>query len=250
MAALGAAAMLVLYCMLGEQMRARVLRRLPALSIATVVAALGANAACGGSDLPPLPTHAPWEGVTLQAYANPEQATLALMHGIIADGITNVGQPIQILPNIQNEVGIASKTLTEGQAYALKTYGIDGWGKPFRLTAGATYEVRSAGPDGAFDTADDLSIDVAQCDDSSWESGRHAFFIRKDGEDHSVLFHRWTGEFFQYYDEAGAAATTGSKLFDRWAWAELSTDQQQRVASVYAEVASGLDHEPLVLMVF
>jgi hypothetical protein len=248
-AALAIVAAVLLYQLLDDRTRARAWRVLSALTGAALLAVLGACSSCRGG-LAALPTKAPWEGVALRQYASPEQATRVLLHGIIADGIANVGQPIDMLANIQHEVGIPSRTLTDGQAYALRTYGIDGWGKPFRLTKGDGYRVTSAGPDGAFDTADDLSARVAPCTDANWESGRRAFVIRKAGKGYEVLFHRWTGEFFKYHDQAGAAAATGGQLFDRWAWEKLPEEKQKLVAAAYQKVAAGHGREPLVLQVF
>jgi len=222
----------------------------PVLAAASVLCVLGA--ACD-DELEPLPTHPPWEGVTLQEYEHPELATQALLYGIIADGIVNVGQPIDILPNIQNEVGLPKGKLTSGEAYALQTYGIDGWGRELRLTRPAenTWTVTSAGADGSFDTDDDLSLSVSQCNDEDWDSQRRAFFITKNGAEHAVAFHRWTGELFEYRNGGLAEGITGSVLFDVFTQADLDADQKAAaVAAAYDEVAAGLDHEPLILQVF
>ena len=204
---------------------------------------------CGGLD--PLPTETPWKGVPLQKYADPSAATKVLLHGIIADGIENVGQPIEMLENIQNEVGLPVGKLTKGQAYALKTYGIDGWGKAFRLTdAGGKYTVTSAGADGTFDTSDDLSVSVTQSDDQSWDSNRSVFFVRKgSGGAVVVLFHRWSGEHFLYKNQASAKALTSGDLFDLWTPADLEAKQKAAAEDSYKKAATGVSHEPVVLQV-
>lgn len=214
-----------------------------------LLAAVLAVGACS-DDPEPLPTHPPWEGVSLRDYANPEQATLALMHGIIADAVANVGQPIDILPNIQNEVGLPTRQLTEGQAYALQTYGIDGWGQEFRLSAQPAYQVTSAGPDGIFDNDDDLTMIVGQYDDENWDMSSRAWFIAEHEGQQVLLFHRWTGELFRYADQPLAEAVTGGGLFDALSMAALEADQQMSVSGAYQAAATGVDHPPLVLQIF
>ena len=200
----------------------------------------------------PLPTDQPWKDVALKSYADPAAATVLLLHGVIADGIENVGQPIDMLENIQNEIGLPLATLTRGQAYALKTYGIDGWGKAFRLTeAGGKYTVTSAGADGAFDSSDDLSVSVVQSEDSTWDSDRKTYFVRKGADGKAVvLFHRWTGEHFVYKHPDKARALTGGALFDLWTLADLEPKQKTLAEGAYAKASSGKSHEPLVLQVF
>jgi len=174
-----------------------------------------------------------------------------LLHGIIADGIQNVGQPIDMLENIQNEVGLPVSKLTKGQAYALKTYGIDGWGKKFRLSeAGGKYTVESAGADGAFDTSDDLKVSVTQSADDSWDSARKNFFVRKDsGGSVVVLFHRWTGEHFLYKNQGKARTLTGGDLFDLFTSTDLEAKQKKTAEDAYKKAAAGASHEPMVLQV-
>jgi hypothetical protein len=203
----------------------------------------------------PLPSKPPWEETQLQEYENPEMATKAILYGIVADGVQNVGESISSLANIQNEVGLPTATPTEGMAYALSTYGIDGWGREFRLEkeTGA-YDVRSAGPDGEFDNADDLGIKVSQCDDESWDQERLAWFLRRDGDKLNVFFHRWSGGHFEYNNEADAVEATGSKLFDLFTQDQLGdADDESRLTAATAAFdgfAAAGDHEPIVLQVF
>lgn len=207
------------------------------------------TARCGG--LEPLPTEAPWKGVQLEQYNDPLAATKVLLYGLISEGIANVGQPIEMLENIQNEVGLPVKSPSKGQAYALKTYGIDGWGKAFRLAADkGIYTVTSAGADGQFDTADDLKVTVAQCTDGSWDNQRHAFFLRKHNKDVAILFHRWTGEHFQYRNRSQAEALTGGVLYDFFTTADLSGEQRTNAEKAYNASASGVSHDPLLLQYY
>jgi len=114
--------------------------------------------------------------------------------------------------------------------------------------------VRSGGPDGQFDTDDDLGIVIYQCDDESWDQERQAWFLRKDGESMAVLFHRWSGGHFEYNNEAGAADMTGGKLFDLFKEDQLSSgaadSQLAMVEAAYAGFAAAADHDPVVLQVF
>lgn len=197
---------------------------------------------------PALPNEVPWAGVETQAYANPEMATQALLHGILYDGIANVGQPIDSLANIQDEVGLPTSEPTEGMAYALSTYGLDGWGKEFRLTElqDGSYEVRSGGADGVMDNSDDFSITVAQCDKGNWDFNRHAFFVIKHEEAMLLMFHRWSGDLFEYNDKATAQEISGDVLFDAFdtsAQAEMKTKAEE----VYNKYSS--DHKPLIMQV-
>ena len=218
-------------------------------AVAVMALAVVGGVHCGPE---PLPTDQPWKDVALEVYADPAAATKVLLHGVIADGIENVGQPIDMLENIQNEVGLPVAKLTKGQAYALKTYGMDGWGKAFRLAeAGGKYTVTSAGADGAFDTSDDLSVSVVQSDDSTWDSDRKTYFVRKgDNGKAVVLFHRWTGEHFVYKHQDESRALTGGDLFDLWTLADLQSKQKTLAEGTYTKAASGKSHEPLVLQVF
>jgi hypothetical protein len=270
--------------LIGDRLKAGWRSRVPALAAAAaavVVAACSGDASVetnpGGSGAPgtdpttdptteptapaPLPTEVPWDGMELREYASPELATQVLLHGIIADAIINVGQPIESLANIQNEVGLPTTTLTEGEAYALQTYGIDGWGNEFRLVLASVepypgygpqglYHVTSAGEDGVFDTADDLSIAVDQTDDGEFDQSRHAWFLTEHAEQTYVAFHRWTGELFEYNNEAVALQVTGSELFDLFTMEDYYDELRTAIESSYQEMAAAVDYSPLVLEVY
>jgi len=203
-----------------------------------------------------LPDEEPWEEITLKEYENPELATKAILYGIIADGVHNIGQPVSSLANIQDEVGLPVAKPTEGQAYALQTYGIDGWGNDFRLTKeGGLYDVRSAGADGKFDTDDDLGIKIDQCDNESWDQHRWAFFVAKDGDSVMVLYHRWNGDHFKYNNRDKAEAATGDELFDLFTADDLAAenhdgDQLAFARAAFDAVAGQVDHAPLVLQAY
>ena len=266
--------------LIGDRLRAGWTSRVPALAAvaaAAIVAACSGDASVdtnpGGAGAPStepttepttpdsLPTEAPWEGVERREYANPEPATQVLLHGIIADAIINLGQPIESLANIQNEVGLPAAALTAGEAYALQTYGIDGWGNAFRLVLAPVdpypgygprelYQVTSAGEDGVFDTADDLSIAVAQTTDSDFERHRYAWFLSEHAGQNYVIFHRWSGNLFEYSHQALALQVTGSELFDLFTMEDYGDESRTAIESAYQEMAAAVDHSPLVLEVY
>ncbi len=217
-----------------------------------LVALLAGIAMPGVTCTEPLPDDPPWEETELKAYENPELATQGLLHGIIADGIINVGQPVDRLANIEDEVGLPTTTPTPGMEYALETYGIDGWGRDFRLTklGKGQYEVRSAGPDGAFDNGDDLLVKVEQADNESWDQLRHGLFVRKVDSGLALFFHRWSGGHFEYVDEETAKAATGGKLFYLFDQDKLAGYPEYWLDPVQACYQNhAADHEPLVLLV-
>lgn len=210
----------------------------------------------------PLPDDPPWAGVTLRDYANPQDATVAILHGIIVPAVANVGQGVEILPNVQNEVGLPTTALTEGMEYALLTYGIDGWGKEFRLARSPfsdedghdfwNYTVTSAGPDGVFDSGDDIAANFAQANNQDWGWHRNAFYLVKNGDDVQVAFHRWNNKMFEYRNEDQALELTGDGLLDLFIRADFwSGDQIVTIINeAFDEEADGLDYNPIVLQVF
>jgi hypothetical protein len=163
----------------------------------------------------PLPTKAPWEGVATQKYKDPALATRTIIYGLISPALANMDRPISSLANLQDEVGIPAKALTPGQEHALKTYGRDGWGREFNLAnLDEGYRVTSSGPDGTFDNEDDISVLINEYSNSDWDQARKAFFLTSDDAGRNIIFHRWNGDKFEYYDKEKAQALTGGTLFD------------------------------------
>ncbi|MCP4677306.1 MAG: hypothetical protein GY854_17690 [Deltaproteobacteria bacterium] len=208
----------------------------------------------------PLPTDPPWQDLQKRSYANPDDATIALLHGVIIPAVANIGQKVDVLANIQNEVGLPTRHLTEGQAYALSTYGIDGFGKEFRFTRNALkdvdekpysgYTVSSAGADGMFDTGDDIVKHFEQTINETWGWHRNAFYLGKSGDDVVVLFHRWNGDMFEYNNESLAEQLTGSSLFDLFEVQNLDESRLAAVNKAYYDIADPLEYDPLILQVF
>jgi hypothetical protein len=223
-----------------------------AWAAATMMMGLVLLARCGGEELEPLPTEAPWKGVVIQKYQDPEAATKVLLHGIIAEALASMDREITTLPNIQNEVSLPAAQLTRGQQYALKTYGIDGWGRELRLDpTDEGYTVTSAGADGQFGTSDDRHVNVRKSDNQSWDSRRRSFFLREDSAGSVVvLFHRWTGSHFEYNHLAEAQQMTGGEVFDLFQAGDLQPEKSTLAKQAYMQVASAKPYAPMVLQVF
>ncbi len=219
--------------------------------------------ACGefgdpGADEKALP--APWEGVELQAFADPEAATRAILYGIVADGLANIDFEADELKHIQLEVGLPTTEPSPGMAHALATYGYDGWRNELRFAREegsdvdgdyvAQYTVTSAGADGAFDTEDDIVLQVEGSTDASWDNNRWATFLRPDEQGALVmLFHRWRGEHFEYLHQATAEALTGSELFDVFQADDLD-HWIDGLQATWDEAAAEVDHDPILLQVY
>jgi len=214
------------------------------------VALLIISPACGEKE-EPLPTVPPWQGKQAQIYENPELATKALLHGVVADALSNIGRDVTSLANIQNEVGLPLAAPGKGMEYALTHYGLDGWGKEMQLTkVSGKYQVASAGKDGKFGTTDDLKVQVGRCNDSNWDQHRYGHFIRDDGGETVLLIHRWRGEHFKYNDQNRAKRLTGGVLFDAIGAAKLSDKGKTLSQNALKTAAAKGKHKPLVLQVF
>lgn len=196
----------------------------------------------------------PWEGMARRAYEHPEDATKAMLYGIIADGIVNTKGAVTSLVDIQGEVGIPSNTLTEGQQYALATYGYDGWGRPFKLSSqrnkafvGPVNDIviSSDGKDGKPETEDDIKASICPpSPEAKWEYHRWAYFLRELDHRKLMLIHRWKGEDFQYRNRRLAKQLTGGLLFD------AVPLKSAFPAEMYQQFATSKRPSPLILVVF
>ena len=248
---------LVLYYLARKPSSAAILR--PVLGAWAVCAMLLAVSHCKENDT--LPTDPPWEGEAVREYLHPETATLAILHGIIRPAIVNIGQRVDVLANIQNEVGLPAKSLTEGEQYALRTYGLDGWGNPFSLSLIEKkdadehtywgYTVTSPGPDGTMDTDDDISAAFKQNINDTWGWGADpVYYLVENGDGAALLYHRWNNKMFEYAERDAAEMLTGSELFDLISNDDLNDQQSNAVATAYAAVKADTGEPPLVLQVF
>jgi hypothetical protein len=136
--------------------------------------------------------------------------------------------------------------------YALRTYRLDGWGRPFKLSGKGrvAFQITSAGADGTFKTGDDLRLLVKRSTNDSWEMRRWAFFLHKHHDDPVVLFRRHNGRLFRYRNRGAARAVSGSSRFDLLDLKELPGKQPQRLARLYTKIALESKRRPLVLLVF
>jgi hypothetical protein len=280
--ALFVGAMVIIYSLRELRRRGRLPRWIPivaviALVVISVPVLLGVARA-----LPPKPlllppdTPAPWTDVSVQAYADPDSATLAIMYGIVAEALSCVPAPVAHLAQLQNEVGIPSASLTEGQRYALQAYGLDGWGKPLRLESQGIdelvlangrlgdssyslgreahfYRLSSAGPDGVFESDDDIVLKIDVATEHMWDSMQRTFYFCRDGEAPVLMYHRWAGRMFHYHDRERARRLTGTDLFDTLAMGQRhalpGAKAHDPIASTYDTIAAGLPYDPIVLLV-
>jgi hypothetical protein len=253
-AAVGAAGLTLLQRRLGLKPRAA----LAAGALAGLMVV--GQVSCGDPGADEKALAAPWEGVELQAFADPEAATQAILYGIVADGLANVDFDVDELKHIQLEVGLPTTTPSEGMAHALLTYGYDGWRNALKLErrGGAdedenylpVYTVTSAGADGSFGTDDDLSIEIEGSTDGSWDVNRWASFLRQDDQGElTMLFHRWRGEHFEYLHQAEAKAMTGGELFDLFQAGDLEYWLGDLQAA-YDTAAAETEQAPILLQVF
>lgn len=216
-----------------------------------------------GENPEPVYLAAPREEVPPREYANPADATRVLLHGIIADGILNLGREVSGLAEIGEEIGLPVTPLTEGEEYALAMYRYDGWGRPFRFErkemegeqalrdrqpdewgTGPWYEVASDGEDGVTGTADDISISVRQrLDDAPWEWNRSAYYIRRVNGKPVLLVHRARQENYRSGKRNLARELTGGGLFDAVRLGKEFPEAR------YEEFVTEKDAAPLVMYV-
>lgn len=157
----------------------------------------------------------PWADSVRMAYADPEAATRVLLYGMIADGIANTRARVYSLAQVREEIALPVASLSAGEAYALDHYGLDGWGREFRLFhLMLTTVVTSDGADGKPGTADDFVLRLAPVDPDNWEKGRHAIFVRRHEGNYLMLFHRWPGGMFEYANKELARRLTNTAVFD------------------------------------
>lgn len=227
---------------------------MPLSSLALILICIAAFA--GGFDsltqrlIPPKP---PWDGVAPQAYEHPEAATKAILYGMLADPVMKSRQYITSLAEIKNEVGLPGRDLTAGQRYALATYGLDGWGRQFRLewipgqdvmsndnkdtvtvneqqffeyrakgydfinTIWEHYSIISNGPDGLPDTADDIQVNIrpfmGRRFDGDENEPHWGYFVQHLGEDRLLFIHRGGLEYRAAHGWR-ASQLTGGLLYD------------------------------------
>lgn len=126
-------------------------------------------------------------------YARPRDATIAILHGIVADAVAcSHADPLDELSDAEDQVGLPVSNPTAGMRWAVANYVDDGWGRPFRFepVGDRRYRVSSSGEDGQFGGADDITIEVGKADAFAWPKQLHSFFLRKERKDTGVSYHR------------------------------------------------------------
>lgn len=194
-----------------------------------------------------LPSSEAWKRVTPRAYADPEAATRVILHGLIMDGLINTNARVKSLAQIAPEVAFPPAPHSEGMTYARQTYGIDGWGRPFKLRTGSPYTVISAGADGEFDTDDDIRALCSRARGENWDLLRHALFLHKDADGLALYLHRWPGRHFIYHDRM-EAPRGADPLHDRYRFS-AGEEMHQIASRLYAVHVSDPSSTPLLLLV-
>lgn len=196
------------------------------------------------NSLPP-----PWTDVAVRDYENPEAATQAILHGLVANSLP--GSPVNVrqLAAIQHEVAfpVPAEQYTLGMSYAQKTYGRDGWGREFKFEplAEGRYRVASAGADGSHGTSDDIIFATPPKDTDYWEPLVNGVYMRRmSGDTYACFIHRITHSKFLWMDSATARDLTGTELFDTF-----NLDDQSRSAEeehpVLAQLREYQESHPL-----
>jgi len=232
-------------------------RLIPAVSVtalAIIVIFVGCISARNARsyDLPPEDATAFWEGVPIQEYADPEQATLAIVYALVAEGLRSISDSVSTLVQIKNEVGLPKKNLTQGERYAIQTYGLDGWGTPFELHGNSEegYTLMSAGPDKIFSTEDDQKFFFYSHRYIDFGYMERAFFIQKINGELAVCLHRFNWSYFKYYNQEMAIEIMGSDLFDLVFVGEINKDEFKTACmDTYNRYKDTFSYEPLILQV-
>jgi hypothetical protein len=235
-----------------------------------VVAALGlaVAAACSHEPGPDAagamaerPPSAPASAAALASagavFEDPRAATVALLNGVIADALAcSQSTSITSLEDVRSQVGLPAASKTAGMRWAVANFEQDGWGRPFRLREAAKdrFEVRSAAEDGAFDTADDLSLEVKRVGASlDWPRQLRAFYLRRERDDAGVSFHRCGprgGETRRVPVEPTARGLYGDGLFGVIREQQFAEGKRQALRARIERVSGSRDRDALVLAVY
>lgn len=148
-------------------------RLVPASTAAGPVALLGVLLA--GACL------APWHDLEPRDYADPDAATRVIMGAVVRDALMVKAQsgPLPAgLAGLQSKVALPGALDSEGVAYALQSYGWDGWARDIEYDKGSTTTLTSAGADGEAGTADDLTYEFEAGD--VYTENRAYYLVRTD----------------------------------------------------------------------
>jgi len=171
------------------------------------------------------------------AYADPGLATQVILYGLVADGIAGAEFTPYTLSNIDDEIDLPRRELTDGETHAVDHCLQDGWGRPFEFARdGLRYTVTSVGADGQSGTGDDISLQVSRPEDASDYRPR-AFFAQRAGKATLVMYRAHMGDGFQRWLPLQGKALTGSDLFDSLP-VFRDVEQEEFVRSLTAEDSS------------
>ena len=161
---------------------------------------------------------APWKGVPVRQYEDPETATQAILHGLVAHAMPGCPVKARSLAAIQGEVAfpVPADQYTPGMEYAVKTYGRDGWGREFSFEAlrDGQYHIASAGADGTHGTEDDVVFVTHVRRGADWEQLVNGVYVRRVEGEYAYFIHRVEHGHFRWANGAAALNATGTNLFD------------------------------------
>ena len=160
----------------------------------------------------------PWKNVAMEEYRDPQAATEAIIHALVANGLLGVSIDVRNLAAIQKEVAypVVEAEYTPGMKYSQKTYGRDGWGKEFSFERldDRKYRIISAGPDGLFGTKDDIHFVTPSGISTNWELRVGGMYLRIAEGREFLLIHRIKDSYFKLANPEAARILTGTDLFD------------------------------------
>ena len=167
----------------------------------------------------------PWKGLPIQAYEDPEAATQAILHGLIAHALPGCPVEASGLAAIQHEVAfpVAAGQLTPGMSYAVRAYGRDGWGRDFSFKPldKGRYQITSAGADGVQGTQDDVTVVTPARHSDDWEQHVNGVYVRRVKGELVSFIHRIDHRNFRRQNAGEADKLTGTDLFDMLSLSEM-----------------------------
>jgi len=213
----------------------------------------------------PVEPDPPWVGVEPRSYQHPEAATQVILHGLIGNAIRH-RYSVSTLADLARDIALPASTLTEGEAYALKTYAFDGWGRELQLAQeNNTFTVTSSGEDGVVGTDDDLVLCVPVPSLSSSSAVPMVapaawYVVEPQDTPYAVFFHppvpatyRPSGSPIAYVyhvpNEELAVEVTGGASFGLFTMEQLPAEAPE-IQARYEAVAASVAYRPLLLEVF
>ncbi len=214
----------------------------------------------------------PWDDVEPEDFDDPTVATVVLMYSVVKEALlihhSDQGSASSIAA-LEEFVALPVAEPSDGVAYALATYGRDGWANELELEkkSDQVYLVSSGGEDGSVDGAGDLSAEV---DVEDVYGPNRTYYLKQDGDD-LWLYIRAMPEAWGSNELDGVSGEAGYAFDDQFyavpvdaeylAESELShgsfeegeQDWPAIVAAIeafYAGFVTVEDPEPLVVQIF